>query len=237
MKKHENYGNFSYRKLGSAHAYWWKILCIILLLYTFGMGFFYEVPMLPILRQSIRNLYFHVAMWMVMMLCFAISLVYATRYLNSQRLCYDSLSLIYARMGIICGLLGLITGSLWAKSTWGAYWSNDPKQLGAAIGLLIYCAYMLLRHSIMEKKNIARLSAVYNIFAFAMLFPTMWILPRMVDSLHPGGMGNPALNTNDIDWNMRIIFYPAILGWSLLVIWIATLEYRIKKINLEALKK
>lgn len=221
----------SWRGIFSSHAYWWKILCITLLLYTFIMGMSYEIPLLPILRQSIRNLYFHVAMWLVMMLCFAISLVYATRYLRSQNLYYDSFSLIYARLGLFTGTLGLITGSFWAKATWGAYWSNDPKQLGAAVGLLIYCAYILLRHSIAERRNVARLSAVYNIFAFAMLFPTMWILPRMVDSLHPGGMGNPALNTKDIDWHMRIIFYPAVLGWSLLIIWIATIEYRILQLK------
>lgn len=223
--------NPRFGRIFSCHAYWWKILAILLLLYTFIMGMSYEIPMLPILRQSIRNLYFHVAMWMVMMLCFAISLVYATSYLRSQNLIYDTFSLIYARMGLLTGILGLITGAFWAKATWGAYWSNDPKQLGAAIGLLVYCAYMLLRHSIIETRNVARLSAVYNIFAFAMLFPTMWILPRMVDSLHPGGMGNPALNTEDIDWHMRIIFYPAVLGWTLLIIWIATLEYRISCLN------
>lgn len=221
----------SWRGIFSSHAYWWKILCVILLLYTFIMGMSYEIPLLPILRQSIRNLYFHVAMWLVMMLCFAISLVYATRYLRSQNLYYDTFSLIYAHLGLFTGTLGLITGSFWAKATWGAYWSNDPKQLGAAVGLLIYCAYILLRHSITERRNVARLSAVYNIFAFAMLFPTMWILPRMVDSLHPGGMGNPALNTKDIDWHMRIIFYPAVLGWSLLIVWIATLEYRILQLK------
>lgn len=231
MSRVKKYCGLKFKALCSERAYWWKLLCILLLLYTFIMGFFYEVPMLPILRQSIRNLYFHVAMWMVMMLCFAISLVYATRYLSSQRLYYDSFSVIYVRLGLFCGALGLLTGAFWAKATWGGYWSNDPKQLGAAVGLLIYCAYMLLRHSIIERKNVARLSAVYNIFAFAMLFPTMWILPRMVDSLHPGGMGNPALNTDDIDWRMRIIFYPAILGWTLLMIWIATLEYRIKQIE------
>jgi heme exporter protein C len=61
-----------------------------------------------------------------------------------------------------------------------------------------------------------------------MLFPTIWIIPRMVESLHPGGMGNPALDTRDIDSRMRAIFYPAAVpGWTLLGVWITTLRVRL----------
>jgi heme exporter protein C len=78
----------------------------------------------------------------------------------------------------------------------------------------------------------AKTSAVYNVFAYAMLFPTIWIIPRMVESLHPGGMGNPALNTDDIDGRMRMIFWPAAIpGWTLLGIWITTLRIRLKMLE------
>jgi heme exporter protein C len=118
--------------------------------------------------------------------------------------------------------LGLITGSVWARYTWGDFWSNDPKQLGAAIALLIYLAYFVLRNSLTDIDKSARISAVYNVFAFAMLFPTIWIIPRLVESLHPGGMGNPALDTKDIDSRMRVIFwFGAIPGWTLLGVWIS----------------
>jgi heme exporter protein C len=74
----------------------------------------------------------------------------------------------------------------------------------------------------------ARVSAVYNIFAYAMLFPSIWIIPRLLPSLHPGQEGNPALNFNDIDARMRMVFYPAVIGWTLLGAWIATLKIRHK---------
>jgi heme exporter protein C len=78
----------------------------------------------------------------------------------------------------------------------------------------------------MDKR--ARISAVYNIFAFAMLFPSIWILPRVLDSLHPGGKGgNPALNFRDSSGTMKIVFYPAIIGWTLLGVWITTLKIRL----------
>src|SRR6185437_12645834 len=207
---------------------WWKILCAALLLYTIIMGFLGPVPALPILDETIRNLYFHVAMWMAMMIAFIVSVIYSVKYLRSNSLVHDIYSLEYARTGIVFGVLGLVTGSIWARWTWGAFWSSDPKQLGAVIALLIYLAYLVLRNSMTDLDKRARIGAVYNIFAFAMLFPTIWIIPRMVESLHPGGMGNPALDTKDIDARMRAVFYPgAVPGWTLLGVWITTIRIRL----------
>jgi heme exporter protein C len=208
---------------------WWKILCVILLLYTVIAGFLGKVPAKPILNETIRNLYFHVAMWMAMMITLTISVIYSVRYLRSSKPLYDIYALEYAKTGIVFGVLGLVTGSIWARWTWGAFWSNDPKQLGAVIALLIYLAYLVLRNSMTDIDKRARIGAVYNIFAFAMLFPTIWIIPRMVESLHPGGMGNPALDTKDIDARMRAVFYPgAVPGWTLLGVWITTLRIRLQ---------
>ena len=119
---------------------WWKILSIIFLLYTITAGFLGPVPAKPILNETIRNLYFHVAMWMAMMIFFIVSVVYAIRYLRNNNPVFDIYSSEFARTGIVFGVLGLVTGSVWAKFAWGAFWSNDPKQLGAAIALLIYLA-------------------------------------------------------------------------------------------------
>jgi heme exporter protein C len=200
-----------------------------LLTYTLIAGFLGGVPEKPILNESIRNLYFHVAMWFSMMIFLIISVVYSVKYLRSGKALHDIYALEYANAGIVFGILGLITGAVWAKYTWGDFWSNDPKQLGAAIAILIYLAYLVLRNSMTDLDKRARIAAVYNIFAFAMLFPTIWIIPRLVESLHPGGMGNPAFNTRDIDSRMRTIFWlGAIPGWTLLGIWITSLRVRLK---------
>jgi heme exporter protein C len=213
---------------------WWKILSIIFLLYTITAGFLGGVPAKPILNETIRNLYFHVAMWMAMMIFFIISVVYSVRYLRHNKPVDDVHAVEFARTGIVFGLMGLLTGSVWAKYAWGAFWSNDPKQLGAAIALLIYLAYFVLRNSLTDIDKAARISSVYNIFAFSMLFPTIWIIPRLVESLHPGGMGNPAFNTKDIDSRMRLIFdLGAIPGWTLLGVWISSLRIRLKLFSLK----
>lgn len=210
---------------------WWKIVAVLFLLYTCTMGFMVDIPVLDgRLQESIRNMFFHVPMWFGMMILFIISFIYAILYLSKQKPHYDIYSVEYARMGMIMGVLGIITGAIWANYQWGSPWSGDPKQNGAAVGLLIYMAYFVLRGSMNDQDKKARISAVYNIFAFAMLFPTLWILPRMTESLHPGGLGsegNPGLNGGDLSPEMRLVFWPSVIGWTLTGVWITTLKIRI----------
>jgi heme exporter protein C len=220
------------------NKWWWKILSIVLLTYTILAGFLFRVPRKPVIQESIRNLYFHVCMWFSMMILFTVSVVQAVKYLRSNNLKHDILSRQYAVVGIVYGILGYSTGMIWASFTWAdpnnpatasfAAIAKDPKLIGAAIALLIYFAYLVLRDSIQDLDKKARISAVYNIFAFAFLFPSIWIIPRLLESLHPGGEGNPALNYKDIDPMMRLVFYPAVIGWTLLGVWIVSLKVRMK---------
>jgi len=170
-------------------------------------------------------------MWFGMMILMSVSVVYSILYLRHSKLSYDIKGSRFASTGMLFGVLGIVTGAIWANYTWGQPWSNDIKQILAAIALLIYAAYFILRSSIDDIDKRARVSAVYNIFAYTMLFPTLFIIPRMYESLHPGGEGNPAINQNDIDPMMRIIFWPAVLGWTLLGVWISQLYIRIQLIK------
>ena len=92
--------------------------------------------------------------------------------------------------------------------------------------MLIYFAYLVLRNGIKDDEKRAKISAVYTIFAFSLMIPLIFVLPRMVDSLHPGNGGNPGFNAYDLDNRMRMIFYPAVIGWFLLGKWISELKYR-----------
>jgi len=171
-------------------------------------------------------------MWFGMMILFTTSVIYAIRYLRSQKLRDDIYSVNFAKVGIVFGVLGYATGTVWASYTWTEYASStqifsEPKLLGAAIALLVYFAYVVLRGSITDVDKKAKVSAVYSIFAYVMLFPSIWILPRMLESLHPGKEGNPALDFHDLDGRLRIVFYPAIIGWTLLGVWITSLKIRL----------
>ncbi|UOG75555.1 cytochrome c biogenesis protein [Hymenobacter tibetensis] len=216
---------------------WWKGLAAILLLYTAVSGFLLPVPRLAILNETIRNLYFHVPMWFGMTFILIASVYYSIRYLRTPTPQLDVLSHEAAKTGILMGIVGLATGSIWAKYTWGTWWTNDPKLNGAAIAMLIYGAYLVLRSSFTDEQQRARISAIYNIFAFATAMPLFYILPRLTDSLHPGAGGNPAFAKYDLDDNMRLVFYPAVIGWTLLAFWLAQVATRISLLKLKVYEK
>lgn len=197
----------------------------------------FEVPRLDILNETIRNLYYHVTMWFAMMIIMTVSLVYSLKHLSSNNLKHDLIARAFAETGILLGTLGVATGSIWAQFTWGSFWVNDPKLNGAAVTLLVYFAYVVLRNSIDEEQKRARIAAVYNIFAYVLLIVFLVVLPRMTDSLHPGNGGNPGFSSYDLDSNMRMIFYPAILGWTLIAVWMSSLKIRIAILELKKSEK
>lgn len=195
-------------------------------------------PFLNILEETIRNLYYHVPMWFGMMLIFLISVIYSIRQLGGKRGLQDDIwAKSFAGVGVLYGVLGLVTGAIWAKHTWGAYWSWDVKQNTSAVVMLIYLAYFVLRSSFEDADKRARISAVYNIFAFATIIPLLYIIPRMVDSLHPGAEGNPAFSSYDLDNTMRLVFYPSVIAWILMGVWISTIWARIDKLKMKALEQ
>lgn len=212
---------------------WWKILAVALLIYTLVMGLTGKVPALAIVHETIRNLYFHVTMWFGMIILFTIGLVYSIRYLAGMKQEHDIIASEAIFVGTLFGTLGLLTGSLWARYTWGAWWTVDPQLNGALAAMLAYFAYVILRGSMDEEQKRARISAVYNIFAYVMMLIFIIIIPKFtnVDSMHPGKGGNPGFNTYDLDSNMRAVFYPAIIGWTLLGLWMMQLRVRIRRLK------
>lgn len=210
---------------------WWKILGAVLVIYSTVYGFLSTVPALPILHQSIRNLYFHVPMWFAMIVLFTISVFHSIKFLNNGSEDSDLKAVQSVNAGIVFGILGIVTGAIWARFTWGQAWSFDVKQNFAAIALLLYFAYLILRNAIDEEQKRAKISAIYNIFAFPMMVVLLFVLPRIGDSLHPGNGGNPGFNAYDLDSRMRMVFYPACAGWIIIGYWIYTLLTRVTKLE------
>ncbi len=192
------------------------------------------VPRLDILNETIRNVYFHVPMWFAMLFVLGISVFFSIRFLNTANMGHERTAFNAALVGLFFSVPGLLTGSLWACYTWGTWWTfQDPKLNGVAIGILSYLIYFILRASIVQPQARARVSAVFNIFAFVMLILFIMIFPRLTDSLHPGNGGNPAFGKYDLDNNMRLVFYPAVIGWILFSLWLLELFNRLSKIKEE----
>lgn len=210
---------------------WWKIAGILLVAYSIVGGFLIPVPAMPILNETIRNTYFHIPMWFAMMALLSYSMYSSIRYLSGFDLNFDIQANQSVQVSLFLGALGLLTGMLWAQFTWGSFWTNDVKLNGTAISLLIYLAYIILRGSIEDETRKAKVAAVFNIFAWVMMIIFIMVLPRMTDSLHPGNGGNPAFGSYDMDNTMRMVFYPAVIGWIIMGAWIMQIKIRINKLE------
>ncbi len=179
-------------------------------------GFLLRIPKINILEHTARNLYFHVPMWFTMLAAAFVAGYHSYKSLKTDNLIHDIRAVEAARLAVLFGVLGLITGCVWARYTWYVgtpkWWSFDPKQTMASIGVLMYGAYFVLRSTIDEPGKKARIAAVYNLFATSTLPFLLYVLPRQFDSLHPGAEGNPAFSeiTHPI---MRLVFYPAVIGF------------------------
>ncbi len=233
----------------------YKILAVGILLYVLIYGLTSELIPLELLEQSSRNLFYHVPMWFTVIVMMSISVVQSVKYLRlidpdfthtANPLFTDARARDATQIGTVFIVLGLITGSIWGRVAWKAHisgsdlsiwWTNDPILICALISLLIYLAYFLLRASFSEPEQKAKISAVYNIFAFATLIPLYFIIPRMLPGLHPTAEGSDAgggsfIFTSGIDNGYRIILYPSILGFTLLSVWIYEVRSRLSKLQI-----
>ncbi|RMG70142.1 MAG: ABC transporter permease [Bacteroidetes bacterium] len=233
----------------------YKVLAVGLLLYGLTYGMLAELPELPGLGQSSRNLFYHVPMWFVVIVMMSMSLYHSIRLLrltdpdqtpSSPPLLADIRAREAARLGMLFMVLGLITGTLWGRVAWkphlawtdpAAWWTNDPIIICALISLLIYLAYFLLRSSFSEPEQRARIAAAYNIFAFATLIPLYFIVPKMLPGLHPtsadsdAGGGSFIFMREGIDNTYRLLLYPSLLGFVLLGVWAYELRTRIASLR------
>jgi len=211
----------------------WKYGVAIWLTIVLILGFLIPIPDIPILEQSARNLFFHVPMWFTMSVLFLIGLVYSIKYLNNPDPYTDLKALTANQVGVVFGFCGLVTGSMWARFTWGTWWTfSEPKMNLAALALTIYVAYFILRSAFDDPEKRAKLSAVYNIFAACTMPFLLYIIPRQLPSLHPGASGNPAFSQITSP-SLRLIFYPAVIGFIGLAFWIMDIVLRYKKLQYE----
>ena len=209
----------------------WKYLVAVWMTLVIAGGFLIQVPEIPILEQTARNLFFHVPMWMAMFAMFTTSFVYSIRYLNSPTTLFDIKAEAAARVGMVFGICGLMTGSLWARFTWGTWWTfAEPKMNLAALAMMIYVAYFVLRSAFDDEEKRAKISAVYNIFAVTTIPFLLYVVPRQLTSLHPGADGNPAFSEITAP-ELRYILYPAFIGFIAIAFWMYDILHRYKTVQ------
>lgn len=194
-------------------------------------GFLISIPHIPILEETARNLFLHVPMWFTMMVAFTMAFVFSIRYLNSEDLKWDRKAETATAIGLVFGICGLLTGALWARFTWGTWWTfAEPRMNLSALSMLIFVAYFILRSAFNNNVKRAKISAVYNIFGVTTVPFLLYIIPRQLPSLHPGAEGNPAFSDMTAP-ELRLIFYPAVIGFIGLAIWMMDIVNRYKKVK------
>lgn len=156
-----------------------------LLLAAAAFGVFFVAP--EDADQGIiqKIFYFHVAIALVGMLAFAVGAVAGILHLRSREERYDEIGVVSIGIGLVFALLVVITGSIWAKASWGTWWVwTDPRLVTFLIVLLLYAAYFVLRSSLDGPVRM-RYSAIFAIAAFASV-PLSFYSVRVARSfVHP----------------------------------------------------
>ncbi len=211
---------------------WIKFVVGIWIAAVIVAGFAVPIGNIPGLGPKARIIFFHVPMSWLAVLAFFMSMWYGITYLRKKEIKYDIKSATSAELGFIFSILATVTGSIWAKFNWGSFWNWDPRETSIFVLLLIYGAYFSLRSALEIEERRASLSAVYSVVAFVTVPFFVFIMPRIMFSLHPGGGGSaaPIVNANGkmyMDMNMRYVFYASLVGFSALYIWLFQLRTRI----------
>lgn len=209
-------------------------MCFLLFMYSVIYGLMIDIPDLERLHEALRNLFYHVPLWFAMIFILLLSFIYSIRYLNSGNPIDDLRAREAVHVGLLFGILGFATGTVWGNYSWGdasSWLINEPRSLAALISMLFYVAYFVLRGSIDEESKRAKIGAVYNIFSYVMYIAFVIVIPRMVVSLHPGVGGNPGFNVYDTDNNLKLVLYPAWLSFMMMAYWFFSLRVRMKSLE------
>lgn len=217
----------------------YKISSVVMFTYVILMGLLYPLPYNAQLQQTARAVFFHVPNWIALYVMLLLNVAWSIRYLRTGGPHDDRRAAEAARVALFFGALGFATGMVWSRVTWSAllpstdlaaWFPADPKAQMALAALLVVAAYLVLRQSVEAPRKRARLSAVYSLFSVVAVVALTYILPRTLQSLHPG---SDAPNQPDTSFASDFLFilYPAFLAYILLAGWLWELRVRAAKIQ------
>jgi heme exporter protein C len=193
------------------------------------LGFVWA-PVVPVLGDTTRVLYFHIPAAWVTVLALGWSMVQSVLYLKRRRMEHDDQAAAAAELGILFCIVATISGSMWAKAMWGSYWNWDPRETSIFFLLLIYAAYLALRSAVDGDERRARLAAIYSAAAFVAVPFLMFIVPRIYDSLHPSPI-LPSREKGSMDPRIRTVFLAMLVGFTALFAWLLSLRARFARVE------
>jgi heme exporter protein C len=211
---------------------YYKISVLLIITFVLIAAIAVPIPFIPALGDKARIIYLHVPMSWIAVLAFLISMINSIKHLKTRDLNNDLIAYSSAEIGFIFCILATVTGSLWAKFNWGSFWNWDPRETSIFILFLIYGAYFSLRSAIEDREQKAKLSSVYSIIAFVTVPFFIFIMPRIVESLHPEDTIINSQGKITMNPVMLIIFITSIVGFTLLYFWLLNIKVRLEKLYL-----
>ena len=160
----------------------------VLFVAAVALVFFYA-PLERVMGLVQKVFYFHVASAWIGMLAFAVAAFCGVLYLVKKDARYDRVELAAVEIGIVFAFITIVTGSIWARPIWNAWWTWDPRLTTATVMELVYFAYLMLRSGIEEPERRARFGAVYAIIGFLSV-PLTFFSIRLFRTIHPVVIGS-----------------------------------------------
>ncbi|MFY9825362.1 MAG: cytochrome c biogenesis protein CcsA [Thermoanaerobaculia bacterium] len=196
------------------------------------VGAFFYAPVAEHFRVpgSSRIVFFHVPMAWTSFLAFIAAAVWSLMYLVRRNPRHDRSAAVAIEIGLLFGVLATVTGAVWAKIEWGAWWNWDPRQTSILASLLFYAAYLALRQSVEEPEKRARLAAAYALLGLVITPFLFWVVPRITFSLHPDPVVNRSLKV-EMDARIQHVLYASGLGFATLFFWIHNLQCRLEALG------
>ncbi len=207
----------------------YKILLAIWMTVMIVAAFFFTEAATGFPGQTSRILFFHVPQAWVATLSFLLSMIGSAMYLAKRNVKADFLALSAAELGFLFCILATVTGSIFAKATWGSFWNWDPRETSIVILLMIYGAYFALRSAVADPEKRRVFAGVYSILAFVTVPFLVFVVPRITTSLHPENTMNPA--NQGMDPKTLTVFLGSLFAYTGLFVWMLRLKMRILKIE------
>ena len=184
--------------------------------------------------EVFRIVYFHFPMAITTVVAFGLGMFYSIKYLSARDLRDDLRGALAAKLGLIFCVLAAISGSIFAKNTWGSYWNWDPRETSIFMLLLVYGAYFALRSAVSDPDQRANLAAVYSIFGFAATIFFIFIMPRVMPGLHPGAP-KPAGGSEGsiITFNLATasVLIPSCLAYIGVFLWVNEISVEVSEMR------
>jgi heme exporter protein C len=204
-----------------------NLVSAVLFLAALGMVFLYA-PLEETMNYVQKIFYFHIANAWVGMLGFLAAAVAGVIYLVKHDQKWDIVELAAVEISLVFFLIAIVAGSIWARPTWGAYWTWEPRLTTAAILEMVYIAYLLLRQGIDDPDRRARFSAVYTLIG-AISVPITFMSIRLFRTIHPVVIGsNPAATTGSFDMTSKMLLTMFFALFAFSIIFVDLFWHRIR---------